>query len=77
MKFCKDCKWSIAPGTMWVNEGPKYTVETIKLWTCTRPETDVVTGETTPTKHYCYDLRLSHSLLCGAEGRWFEPKEQK
>lgn len=78
-KLCKDCKWSLAPGTTLVVDRPdgRKGTETIQIWTCTRPEVDVVSGETFVTRRGCYDIRIPHSLLCGAQGRWFEPKEEK
>lgn len=76
-KLCRDCKWSLAPGTTLVIDlvGGRKATETIKIWTCTRPEIDVVNGETFVTRRGCYDIRVTHSLLCGAEGRWFESKD--
>lgn len=78
MKFCRDCKWSVEPGMKWsAMIGGKQIEQPVNNWGCKRPEIDVVTGEERVTLRACYDIRTSHSLLCGAEGRWFEPKENK
>jgi hypothetical protein len=59
MNFCKDCKWSL---------------ESENWWVCAKPRINIVSGDTYATNQPCSWAR-QNNLLCGEEGRWFEPKE--
>lgn len=76
-RLCKNCRWVYRPwGDFFMGFGFQFAK-------CRRPElyeepagVDRVTGKRSePKYHYCVNCRVTAFNLCGAEGKFFEPRE--
>ena len=74
--FCRDCKWC-KPATDYPAD------KQLTFAKCTHPNSNahttdaeyLVSGTRTVEGHYCTTEReRDYDILCGTEGRWFEPR---